>query len=315
MRRASTYVSASLAALCLALGATRGSAQDLDPRAYIWVPVNATILIAGFSVSHGAVVTDPASPIQDLRASVQTPSLGLARTFPVFGRTAQALVALPYSWAQASGTVTGESRSVDRAGLSDMRVRVSVLLRGGPAATAGEIARASRRAIIGMSVNVVVPTGQYFSDKVINLGTSRWAFKPELAVSYPAGRRWLMDVYAGVWLFTKNDTYYPGTSVRTQKPLSAVQAHLSYNIRPLAWAALDATFYTGGQSTVNGVQNNDRVSNSRVGATIVFPVGQRNAFKIAASTGAVVRSGANFDVLSIGWQRAWLSRPPASMSK
>jgi hypothetical protein len=312
MRRTSTYVRASLAASCLALGAHRAPAQDLDPRAYVWVPVNATILVAGLAVSHGAVVTDPASPIQDLRASVQTPSLGLARTFPVFGRTAQALVALPYSWAQASGTVTGESRSVDRAGFSDLRMRVSLLLWGAPAATVGEIARASRRTIIGMSFNVVVPTGQYFPDKVINLGTSRWAFKPELAVSYPAGRHWLMDVYAGAWFFTENDTYYPGTSVRTQKPLSAVQGHLSYNIRPLMWAALDATFYTGGQSTVNGVQNNDRVSNSRVGATIVFPVGQRNAFKIAASTGAVVRSGANFDVLSIAWQRVWLSRPAQS---
>src|SRR5436190_15840631 len=271
MRRASTYVSASLAASFLALGAHRAPAQDLDPRAYVWVPVNATILVAGLAVSHGAVVTDPASPIQDLRASVQTPSLGLARTFPVVGRTAQALVALPYSWAQASGTVTGESRSTNRAGFSDLRMRVSVLLRGAPAATAGEIARASRRAIIGMSFNVVVPTGQYFPDKVINLGTSRWAFKPELGVSYPAGRHWLMDVYAGVWFFTENDTYYPGTSVRTQKPLSAVQGHLSYNIRPLMWAALDATFYTGGESTVNGVQNNDRASNSRVGAASGFP--------------------------------------------
>jgi len=306
------YASVPLAALGLLLGATRGAAQDLDPRSYVWVPVNATILVAGFAFSHGAVVTDAASPIQDLQASVQMPSLGLARTFPVFGRTAQTLVALPYSWAQASGTVTGESRSVNRSGLADMRVRVSVLLRGAPAATAAEISRAARRTIVGMSLNVVVPTGQYFPDKVINLGASRWAFKPELAVSHPVGRHWLMDVYAGVWLFAKNDTYYPGTSVRTQEPLSAVQAHLSYNIRPLMWAALNATFYTGGQSTVDGVQKDDRVSNFRAGATLVFPVGKRNAFKIAASTGAVVRSGANFDVLSIGWQRAWLPRPPAS---
>src|SRR5436189_5052587 len=85
MRRASTYVSASLAASCLALGASRAPAQDLDPRAYVWVPVNATILVAGLAVSHGPVVADAAPPIQELRASVHTPSRGLALAAPVFG--------------------------------------------------------------------------------------------------------------------------------------------------------------------------------------------------------------------------------------
>jgi len=312
MRSLSRSLSGLLVAAWLLLCTTRGSAQDLDPRGYVWSPVNTTIVVGGFAVSHGAVVTDASSPIQDLQASVETPSLGLARTFSLVGRTAQALVALPYSWAQVSGTVTGLDSNVDRSGLSDMRLRVSVLLRGGPAATAAEIGRAPRRTIVGMSLNVVAPTGQYFPDKLINLGTSRWAIRPEIAVSQPVGRRWLMDAYAGVWLFTENNAYYPGTSVRTQEPLTAVQAHVSYNFQPQLWAALDATFYAGGQSSVNGLERDDRVSNARMGATLVFPVGRRNSVKIAGSTGAIVRSGAGFTVVSIGWQRVWFARPPAS---
>jgi hypothetical protein len=297
--------------LCLLLGTTRGSAQDLDPRGYVWVPVNATILVAGFSGSHGAVVTDAASPVQDLNATVETPSLGLAHTFALFGSTAQALAAMPYSWAHVSGTVVGVGKTVDRSGFSDMRLRFSVLLRGGPAARADEIARAPRRTIVGVSLNVVAPTGEYMADKLINLGTSRWAFRPEVALSQPFGRRGLIDVYAGVWLFTENSQYFPGTAVRSQAPMSAVQAHLSYNIQPLMWAAFDATFYAGGTSTVNGVEQDDRKSNSRVGATVVFPIGRRNSIKIAGSTGAIVRSGANFSTLSLGFQRVWVARPPA----
>jgi len=310
MRRLSRSLSVRVFALCLLLGTTRGAAQDLDPRGYVWVPVNATILVAGFSGSHGAVVTDAASPVQDLKASVATPSLGLAHTFALFGSTAQVLAAMPYSWAHVSGTVVGVGKAVDRSGFSDMRLRFSVLLRGGPAARAGEIVRAPRRTIVGTSLNLVVPTGEYMPEKLINLGTSRWALRPEIAVSKPVGRRWLMDVYAGVWFFSENDTYFPGTAVRTQKPLMAFQGHLSYNIQPLMWAALDATFYTGGQSSVNGIQMDDRKSNSRVGATVVFPLGQRNSIKLAGSTGAVVRSGASFSTLSLAFQRVWLTRPP-----
>jgi hypothetical protein len=145
-------------------------------------------------------------------------------------------------------------------------------------------------------------------EKLINLGTSRWAFKPELAISQPFGKRWIIDVYAGLWLFTKNDSYYPGSSVRTQNPLGSFQGHISYNIQPLMWAALDMTFYTGGNSEIDGVPNHDRQSNSRIGATMVLPVGKRNSLKFAFSTGAIIRSGADFSTFSVGWQTTFFGK-------
>jgi hypothetical protein len=84
-------------------------AQDLDPRAYANIPVNSTLLVGGFSVSRGGVVSDPTLPDLDQHATVETPSLGVGRSFSLFGQTAQAFGALPYSWAQGSvlgGTVT-----------------------------------------------------------------------------------------------------------------------------------------------------------------------------------------------------------------
>jgi hypothetical protein len=260
---AATFLSAVLASPL--------SAQDLDPRPYANVPVDATILITGFSVSRGGVLSDPTRPITDLRATVETASLGMARTFSLFGRTAQAFGVLPYAWAQLSGNVQGVGAETTRAGLSDARLRVSVLVRGAPASTLPEILKAPRRTILGTSVTVAAPAGQYAADKLINLGTHRWGFKPEFAVSQPIRARWLLDVYAGVWLFTANDSFYPGDLLRSQAPLASFQGHLSYNFTPQLWAAFDATYYAGGRTTIQGVANDDLQSNSRVGATLVLP--------------------------------------------
>ncbi len=161
---------------------------------------------------------------------------------------------------------------------------------------------------MGLSVGLLAPTGQYFPEKLINIGTSRWTFKTELALSQPVGKRWLVDFYSGLVLFTKNDSYYPGNSVRSQKPLGAFQGHVSYNIQPLMWVAFDCTFYTGGNSSIDGVEMDDRQSNSRVGATFVLPVGKRNSIKFAYSRGAIIRSGANFTTVSVGWQTSFLGK-------
>ena len=282
------------------------SAQDLDPRAYVRVPVDATVLIAGFNYTYGSVVLDPTLPIKDLEAKVESPMLGIARTFSLFGLTSQAFVVLPYSWAQASGKVFGEDSSITRTGFGDTRIRVSVLLLGAPAATVEEFAKSSPQNVLGVSLTVTAPTGQFFSNKLINLGTNRWSFKPELGLSYLVSEQMLFDLYTGIWFFTNNDTFYPGTSVRSQNPLISLQTHISYNFNPLMWTAVDFTYYTGGQSSVNDVYQDDRQNNARLGATFNLPVSKQNSIKLAYSSGAIVRFGANFSTISIAWQMAFL---------
>ncbi len=297
--------------LWLLLVAMPAVAQDLDPRAYAKVPVGLTVAIAGFGFSSGAVLTDPTLPVENVHSDVWTPSVGIAESFSLFGRTAQALAALPYSWAHVTGDVGEQAQQVDRSGISDMRLRLSVLLAGAPAMTPQQFAKSPRKPIVGVSLLVSAPTGQYSSDRLINLGTNRWAFKSEVALSYPLGRRWLVDVYAAVWLFTANGSFYPSTATRSQAPIGALQAHVSYSLSPKAWAAFDATWYAGGQASVNGTPQGARESNSRIGATLNFPVGSRHAIKVAWSSGLVVRSGTNFNTVSVGWQTGWLNRRPA----
>ena len=284
------------------------AAQDLDPRAYVWVPIKGNFLSSGFAFSQGGVLTDPSLPIENLKASVQSINFGYARSFNLFGKTATAFAAMPYSWAQASADVNGQRESITRSGFSDMRMRLSVLLLGAPATPIEKFAQKKQKTILGLSLTISAPTGQYFSDKLINLGTNRWAFKPELALSYPMGKHWLIDVYTGLWLFTQNNRFYTGKSIRTQEPMGSFQGHLSYTIKPKMWLALDATYYTGGNSSINGTLKNDRQNNSRIGVTFVFPVLKRSSLRLAASTGAIVRSGADFNTFSIGWQTTWIEK-------
>jgi hypothetical protein len=290
--------------------ASLATAQDLDPRAYLRLPIRTNTIVTGFAYSYGGVVTDPTVPIEDLEADVQSASVGYVHTFNLFGFTSQAMVAVPYSWAQVSGKVVGQAQSITRSGFADSRLRLTMLLYGAPAAGLAEVLKAPKKTIIGLSLNMTAPTGEFFSDKLINLGTNRWAFRPELAISQPLGRRWLIDVYSGIWFFTTNNSFYPGNSSRAQEPMGSFQAHISYNITPRFWVAWNATYYVGGTSSIEGIYNDDRQNNTRVGITAVMPVGKSNSLKLAVSTGAVVRVGQDFTTFSIGWQHSWIGKDP-----
>jgi hypothetical protein len=282
------------------------SAQDLDPRAYARVPVNITFAGLGFGYTYGNVIVDQTLPLKDLDAKMESPMIGVGHTLDLFGFTSQVYAALPYAWAQISGKILGEDETRTRSGLGDMRLRLSTLWIGARPVTLEEFVKKSPKFILGTSLMIYAPTGQYFPDKLINIGTNRWSFKPEVGISYPFYEKWFIDLYAGVWFFTNNYSFYPGNSVRKQNPLGSFQAHLSYNFNPALWAAIDLTYYTGGQSSVNGIDDDDDQNNVRIGGTFNLPISRVHSIKLAYSTGAIIRFGANFSTISLAWQVMFL---------
>jgi hypothetical protein len=285
--------------------ATTAVAQDLDPRAYSHVPVDMTFVVGGGVFSSGAILTDPTLPLEEFEATIWSATAGVGRTFDLFGMTAQAFVAQAYSWGDATATVNAIDTGVTRVGFADTRFRFSILPIGAPSTSIGAFGSAKRTTILGVSLTVTAPTGAFNPQWLINIGTNRWAFKPELALSQPIGDRINVDVYAGMWFFTTNNEFYPGSTVRSQDPMAAFQGHVSYQFTPLMWTALDMTFYVGGNSYLNGVASNDLQRNFRVGGTFVIPVGRLSSIKVAASTGAIVRVGASFTTISLAWQTSF----------
>lgn len=304
MRRVTALVVGCLALLAPAAPA---AAQDLEPRSYTASPVGLSFIGVAGGRSHGNVLFDPSVPVEDVEASVYSLGLGYGRTFDLFGRTALVLGVVPFARVNASGRIGEDARSVSRSGLASPRAKLSVNLLGGRALKPAEFAKAVRPTIVGVSFTASPPVGQYDRTKLVNLSANRWSFKPEIGVSH-AIRRWTVEGYGGVWFFTTNDQFYTGTSIRTQDPIVALQAHVSYTIKPRLWISADSTWYSGGTTSVDGVDKADLQRNSRAGVTLSLPLGRQQSLKISASTGATTRTGSDFSTISAAWQFAWLDR-------
>jgi hypothetical protein len=284
------------------------SAQELEPRAYSRSPVGTTFVALVFGNSSGGITLDPSLPITGARANLFSSALGLGQTFPLLKRQALITVALPYAWGKISGQVGEQSGSTTRSGLADFKIHFSVNLYGSPALWPREFAASRRRNIlVGTSLTVNAPAGQYDPAKRINLGTNRWALKPELGVSYPIAK-FDLDLYAGAWFFTDNPHYFPGTSTRSQDVLPSVQAHISYSFRPGLWCAFDSTWYGDGATHLNGGPPTGRQSSSRAGVTLSLPLVKQQSLKIAYSSGVTERFGTNFRTISVSWQHVWFDR-------
>jgi outer membrane putative beta-barrel porin/alpha-amylase len=290
----------------MTLLAARVTAQDMEPKAYSASPVGANFLVVGYSGSVGSVLIDPTLPITDVDAHVGGVFVGLGHTFNLFGKLALASASLPYSWANVTGKIQEQAAETHRSGLADGRFKVSINLRGNDAMAPREFATAPRRTVIGASVTVAAPAGQYYETKLVNLGTNRWGYKPEVGISFPIGK-WDLDAYGGAWFFTDNPAFYPGGLVRSQSPVVAIQAHGSYSFRRQLWIAADGTWYSGGSATVEGGEPSASMNNSRVGLTASLPFGTNSSIKVSYTTGMVVRTGTNFKTVAVAWQKLWLS--------
>jgi hypothetical protein len=283
------------------LSCSRAVAQELEPRAYSPSPVGTTFVVAGVARSTGGVLIDPTLPIEDVDAKVRSLVIGAGYTFGLAGKQAIVLGAMPITWADVSGQVGENRASVSRRGLADPRLKFSVILAGSPARSPSEFARARPATIVGAAISVVPPWGQYVPEHLINLGSNRWSMKPEIGISFPRGH-WTFEGYGGAWFFTANDRFYTGSFTRRQDPIAGMQAHVSYTIRPRAWAAFDATWYSGGRTNIDGVDKGDLQRNTRLGATVSLPIQKRQSLKVSYTAGAATRIGADFKTISVTWQ-------------
>ncbi len=279
------------------------SAQSLEPRAYANAPAGLNFLLLGYAYQQGDVLLDPSVPVKDLSAEIHSAFLGYVRSLNVWGKSGKIDVLVPYAWLSATGTVQEEGRSRYVSGFSDPSLRFSVNLYGAPSLSLEEFKSYRQDTILGVSLLVTMPFGQYDSDKLINIGTNRWSFKPEIGISQALGR-WTLEAAAGVTLFTENHNFL-GDKTREEDPIYSLQGHLIYNFPRGIWAALNATYYTGGRTSIDGVKGDDQLDSWRLGATLSLPIDLNNSIKLYASSGVYTRRQGNFDLVGIAWQYRW----------
>jgi hypothetical protein len=300
---------------CLAAGATApwnaASAQDLSPRAYVITPLHSNAIILSYSFFHGSILFEGAAPITGATGTYSVPIISYYHSFSLLGRSANLNASLPYAVGNFQGNVAGQPHQLYRSGLLDFTSRLSVNLRGGPSMPVEEFRQWRQKALLGVSLKVVAPTGQYDPAKLVNWGANRWAFKPDLGYSR-RWSHWVLDSYAGAWFYTSNPQYYspPVPKPQSEKPIGAFEGHLSYDVRPKLWFSLDGNYWFGGVTSLSGIANPaTRQTSSRVGITAALPLGPHQSVKASYNNGAYIRFGGNYQSLSVAWQYSWIGRP------
>jgi hypothetical protein len=286
-------------------------AQDLSPRAYTITPVSTNVINLTNSFFTGSILFEGAAPITGATGTYNVPIFTYYYALNFFGRSANINASLPYAIGTFQGDVAGVGTHLYRSGLVDSSFRLSVNLKGGPAMPAREFVKWKQSILLGASLKVVAPTGQYDPHKLINWGTNRWAFKPEFGYSERFGK-WVLDGYAGVWLFTTNPKFFsiPVPQPQSLTPIGSFEGHLSYDVKQRLWFSVDGNFWFGGTASLNGAANPaTRQTASRIGGTASIPFTRHQSLKISYSNGAYVRFGGNYQNVSVSWQYSWIGRP------
>ncbi len=296
---------------CVALAATMcllwngASAQELMPRAYWPTPNGTNVFVGAYGRSVGDIVTDPSLPVTGVDSKIDNLSFTYQRTFSLFERTAKVQFTVPYSRGDTEGIVDNMPLQRHTSGIGDTRVRFVLNLQGAPSMDRAAFAelRKNPRTIVGASLLIQAPTGNYESDRLINIGTNRWSVKPAIGMIVPVRPTWLFEAELGVWFFGDNKDFLGQT--REQKPIVSTEFHLIKQIRPGLWASLDANFYVGGQTNIGDSTQANLQRNSRVGVTFVIPIKGRHAIRTSYSTGAVTTTGGDYEMYSLSYLIAW----------
>jgi len=300
----------ALLILFLALSA-RAPAQDLAPRAYVITPVHSNAITITWGFYTGGVDFNGTVPIGNATGTYYVPIFSYYHSLNFFGRSANFTAALPYGVGNFQGTVSGQPRSIYRSGLLDSTFRFSVNLLGGPAMQAKEMAKWKQKKLLGVSLKLIAPTGQYSGTKLVNWGGNRWAFKPELGYSESWGH-WVLDGYAGAWFYTTNSASFAGavSLPQSEAPIVSLEGHLSYDVKPRMWMSFDVNFWEGGVTSLSGVRNlATKQTGSRIGGTVSIPISKHQSIKISYSNGTYISFGGNYQNVSAAWQYSWLGRP------
>ncbi len=290
-------------AFCVLLTRSAG-AQFSDPRNYQNVPVGVNQMELAYTYVRANASIDSAIVIEGAKLDLNQGTISYTRYFGLFGRTAWVAPGIPL--AGLDGSISGTSVSGAIAGAGDSSYEFAVLFKGGPALNPEEFANYKPATTLGMSVVVTAPTGLYRAEKILNLGSDRWSFRPEIGVSYPFGpeQRWVLDGYANCYFYTDN-TSYRGTEVLKQGPLPGFEGHLSYTFNPRIVGSLDTRYSFRGETTVNNLGQDDSQRNFVFGSEAIVTLNAKNQLTFLFEKSLVHENGPAATGASVRYDYLW----------
>lgn len=292
----------------ICLSSSLSHAQELEPRALTNIPVGMNFAFAGYAFGNGNILFDSSLPLEDTKANLHTAVIAYLRSINLFGLSAKVDAVVPYGIGDWTGIYTGIDTATSRSGFGDLKVRISFNFLGAPALKAKDFGGYKPELISGLSLQITAPTGQYNPDKLINLGSNRWVFKPQWGLSKNYSK-WILETYASIWFFTKNTDFFGGNELK-QNPLYALKIHGIRKFNNKSWLALDAGYGIGAVSKINDELKDSRISTFRFGATYALTLTQKSTLRFSAITAVRIEKGPDFDALSVSYQYRWIKNKP-----
>jgi hypothetical protein len=295
-----------LLGLALPWIAAPAAAQDLEPRSYSNLPVGQNFAGLAYAYSDGEISPSPGVPLENGELTIKALVTAYARTIDLWGDSGKFDVNYGRLCFKGSADFRGEYVEGDRCGTSDPQFRLTWLFYGAKTMELAEFRKTPTGRVIGVSLRVVAPLGDYNNENLINSGANRWAIKPEIGISNKWGN-WNVDASLGATVYTTNDNYSSASSRFEQDPLYQVKANFIYNLRQGRWISLDANYFWGGETERNGVKADNRQENSRVGITYSLPLNAQHSLKFYAHKGVISKIGNDSDTFGAAWLYRWES--------
>ena len=282
--------------------------QDLEPRLLSAMPIGGNIVVANYSHSRGNILVDNSLPVEDLKAKLNNFIFAYVRSFKLFNKLTKIDAVIPYSLGKYNAIVEGDATQVNRNGLADPQLRISMILLGvTPLKPQDYFKEARKKFRLGVNFRVKVPVGAYDSNYGLNVGTNRWTFQTGIGGSYTIKKKIIFEAHLNSWIFTKNSDFYHGNNAQ-QKPLFGLQLHAAYIFKPGVWVALSAGKTTGGKLEINDILQDIAQKNSRIGAAFAYKLNKHSGLKLAYTNGFTTRTGADFNSFILGFNYVWFDK-------
>ena len=275
----------------LSFSAIEVHAQEIEARAYSNAPIGMNFITGGIAQAKSGSY------------KLTTEAISLTHVLDVAGQSGRLTLVLPYSELSGSGNAGGQTLNASAEGLSDPLIKASVNLYGAPALNVSEFQNYQQDLIIGASIAATIPWGKYNSNQIVNVGGNRSLIQPGIGASQAVGP-WRFEL-AGMATIYTNNTSFMGSNTLSQNPVYSAETHVIYYLPSTAWISADATYFTGGQTYVNGFAVGGQQENWRFGSTFSYPIDKHNSIRLSGSKGVYSRTDTSYNAVGISWQFRW----------
>ena len=276
--------------ITLALFASGTFAQFDGARTYWALPKNMNILSAhGITAKANASINNLSYITPSVTVDNKLWMLTYTRSQPVLGRTFFTTLIVPAGSITTNIDVSAQgpastSKTLFQHGLGDIVWSNTINIIGAKGLMIKDFVRHENSTLVYLQGAMTIPTGQYNSDDLVNIGSNQFKFKLGMPIVQRIGpkvegSRITVELFPSYTFISKNNDFQ-GQEI-DQKGLFTLETHITKDITPKAFISLDYSYLNGGSSDFISKQSGTVVKQQAgqdvhlLGATVGFNINDR----------------------------------------